>query len=94
MATKGTSHRYGNTKGSNHQGKATEHINYAWAKAFNRGGLGRHFRDHGKELDCKTKEEYEAKALKFAKQLIEKIVKVLSIKMAQHTNIILRPMCW
>ena len=34
MATKGASYRYGNTKGSNHQGKATEHINYAWAKAF------------------------------------------------------------
>ena len=39
MATKGTSHRYGNTKGSNHQGKATEHINYACAKAFDRGGI-------------------------------------------------------
>lgn len=66
MATKGASYRYGNTKGPNHQGKTTEHINYAWAKAFNRGGLDRHFRDHGKEFDCKTKEEYEAKALKFA----------------------------
>ena len=37
MATKGASYRFGNTKGSNHQGKATEYINYAWAKAFNRG---------------------------------------------------------
>ena len=29
-------------------------------------GLDRYFRDHGKEFDSKTKEEYEAKALNFA----------------------------
>ena len=66
MATKGASNRYGNTKGSNHRGIPTEHINYAWAKDFNRGGLERHFNNHGKEFGCKTKEEYAAKALKFA----------------------------
>ena len=70
MATKGASNRYGNTKGSNHQGRPTEHINYAWAKDFNRGGLDRHFNDHGKEFGCKSKEEYAAKALKFANQTI------------------------
>ncbi len=66
MATKGASNRYGNTKGSNHQGRPTEHTNYAWAKDFNRGGLERHFKNHGKEFGCKSKEEYSAKALKFA----------------------------
>lgn len=66
MATKGASNRYGNTKGSNHQGRPTENINYAWAKGFNKNGLTKHFNDHGKEFGCSTKEEYEAKALKFA----------------------------
>ena len=66
MATKGASNRYGNTKGSNHQGKPTERTNYAWAKDFNRGGLSRHFEEHGVEFGCKTKEEYVAKAINFA----------------------------
>jgi len=66
MATKGASFRYGNTKGSNHQGKATEHTQFSWAKAFNRGGLTRHFESHGAEFGCKTKEEYAAKAVNFA----------------------------
>ena len=66
MATKGASNRYGNTKGSNHQGKPSKDINYAQAKDFNRGGLDKHFKDHGKEFGCKTKEEYAYKALKFA----------------------------
>ena len=66
MSTKGPSKRYGNTKGSNHRGLPTKHIGYAWAKGFNRGGLKRHFKEHGKEFNTTTKEEYEAKALHFA----------------------------
>lgn len=66
MSAKGASYRYGNTKGANHRGEATEHINYAWAKAFNRGGLKHHFKEHGKEMGCRTIKEYETKAIKFA----------------------------
>lgn len=66
MSTKGASNRYGNTQGSRHQGKNTDDINYPWAKKFNRGGLNRHFIRHGKEFGCQTKEEYAAKAIRFA----------------------------
>ena len=66
MATKGASNRYGNTKGSKHQGKATDFTQFPWAKAFNRGGLTRHFEEHGAEFGCNTKEEYAAKAVAFA----------------------------
>lgn len=75
MSTKGASLRYGNTKGSNHKGTPTEHIGFAWAKGFNRGGLTRHFNKHGKEFDCKTKEEYEAKAVSFANTIDRKNAK-------------------
>ncbi|HBE98651.1 MAG TPA: hypothetical protein DDW18_01185 [Firmicutes bacterium] len=61
MATKGASFRYGNTNGSR-----TEHIRFAWAKGFNRGGLERHFHDHGKEFGATTAEEYVSKAVHFA----------------------------
>ena len=66
MATKGASFRYGNTRGANHRGESTKDINYAWAKDFNRGKLEQHFKDHAKEFGCRTKEEYLAKALRFA----------------------------
>ncbi len=66
MSTKGPSNRYGNTKGSRHQGEATENINYQWAKGFNKGGLDRHFKNHGKEVGATSKEQYSAKAVHFA----------------------------
>lgn len=66
MSTKGPSNRYGNTKGSNHKGEATENINYQWAKDFNKGGLDAHFLKHGKEVGARSKEEYAAKAVHFA----------------------------
>ena len=66
MPTKGASYRYGNTNGSKHQGQATKHIKYAWAKDFNRGGIDKHFKDHGKEFGAKSKQEYAAKAVHFA----------------------------
>lgn len=65
MATKGASYRYGNTRGSKHQGQSTKHINYAWAKGFNRGGLDQHFKDHGKEFGAISKQDYAAKAVHF-----------------------------
>lgn len=33
---KGASNKYGNTKGSGGQGKPSTHINYQWAKYFNK----------------------------------------------------------
>lgn len=69
MATKGASNRYGNTKGSNHQGIATKQIGYPWAKGFNKKGLDRHFDEHGAEFGCKTKEEYAARAINFANHI-------------------------
>lgn len=72
MPTKGASYRYGNTNGSKHQGQSTKHINYAWAKDFNRGGLDKHFKDHGKEFGAHSKKEYAAKAVHFANEVDRK----------------------
>jgi pyocin large subunit-like protein len=69
MATKGASMRYGNTNGAHHRGEATKHINYAWAKDFNRGGLEQHFKDHGKEFNAVSKQDYAAKAIHFANDI-------------------------
>ena len=76
MPTKGPSNRYGNTNGSNHNGRPTENINYPWAKDFNRGGLSKHFRDHGKEFGAKSKEEYASKAVHFANTIDRNNLKV------------------
>ena len=46
--------------------RPTEKIKYPWVKDFNRGGLVRHFEEHGAEFGCKSKEEYAAKAISFA----------------------------
>ena len=72
MSTKGASNRYGNTKGSINKGKPTKHINFQWAKDFNRGGIKRHFRDHGKEFNAVTQKEYVSKALHFANKIDRK----------------------
>ena len=65
MATKGASNRYGNARGG-HQGYPTTHTGFAWAKAFNRSTLDDHFRRHGEQMGCPTKESYNANAVKFA----------------------------
>lgn len=65
MATKGPSNRYGNSRGGM-QGRPTQHTGYAWAKAFNKSTLADHFRHHGEQVGCKTKESYNAKAVRFA----------------------------
>ena len=77
MATKGASNRYGNTRGSSNNDKKTKNVNFAWAKGFNRGGIKRHFEEHGKEFNCKSKEEYEAKAIRFANTIDNKNCKVV-----------------
>ena len=66
MATKGASNRYGNSRGANHQGKATEHINYQWAKDFNKHSLKQHFIDHASNFGVTSIESYKQHAIKFA----------------------------
>ena len=39
MSTKGASNRYGNNRGSRGQGLPSKHINYTWARDFNKKGL-------------------------------------------------------
>ena len=65
MGTKGASNRYGNARGGR-QGHPTQHTGFAWAKAFNRSTLNDHFRRHGEQMGCPTKESYNASAVKFA----------------------------
>ncbi len=66
MSTKGPSNRYGTTKGSKGKTDSTSKINYPWAKDFSKNSLNKHFNEHGNEFNCKTKEEYAAKAVHFA----------------------------
>lgn len=65
MATKGASNRYGNARGGRH-GSATEHINYPWAKDFNKHSLDEHFGRHGNKEEFGSKESYKQHAIKFA----------------------------
>lgn len=65
MSTKGASNHYGNSR-NGRQGKRTTHINYAWAKDFNKKTLQDHFNRHGSQVGCYTKEAYAAHAVKFA----------------------------
>lgn len=66
MATKGASNRYGNSKGSRGSNKATESINYQWAKDFNKKTLTKHFDDHGESMSSDSKESYKQHAIRFA----------------------------
>lgn len=65
MATKGASYRYGNSN-NGRQGKPTPHINYGWAKDFNKKTLYDHYRRHGSQVGCTSKESYAAHAVSFA----------------------------
>ncbi len=65
MATKGASNRYGNSR-NGRQGKASSHINYAWARDFNSRTLQDHFNRHGTQVGCETKESYAAHAVQFS----------------------------
>lgn len=66
MSTKGASNRYGNNRGSKGQSMPSKHINYAWARDFNKKGLKGHFERHGSEFNFNSKEEYAAHAVSFA----------------------------
>ena len=67
MASKGQSNQYGNSRGT-----PTEHINYKYAKDFNRSTISIHFSEHGKEVGASSKDDYIAKAIKFANSIDRK----------------------
>lgn len=69
MSTKGASYRYGNTRGSNGQGIPTSHINYQWAKGFNKNSLSHHFDEHGKQMGFDSVKTYGAHAVSFANKV-------------------------
>ena len=71
MSSKGASNRYPTTSNGNHR-KVSGHINYAWAKDFNNRTLNDHFKRHGEQMKCNTKEAYAAKAVKFANTIDKK----------------------
>ncbi len=72
MSDKGASNRYGNSRGSKHQGVATQHINFQWAKDFNKKSLNKHFEEHGKEIGFDSKESYKQHAIHFANMVDRK----------------------
>lgn len=72
MSSKGPSNRYGNTRGSDGKGRPTSHINYQWAKDFNKNSLDKHFDEHGKQMGFSTINEYGAHAVSFANRIDRK----------------------
>lgn len=71
MSTKGAGNRYPTTRHGNHR-QTTGHINYAWAKGFNKRTLYDHFQRHGEQVKADTKEAYAAKAVRFANTIDKK----------------------
>lgn len=67
MASKGQSNQYGNSRGT-----PTKHINYKYAKDFNKNTISIHFKEHGKEFGAVSKDDYIAKAIKFANSIDRK----------------------
>ena len=65
MSTKGASNRYGNANGGRN-GSPTSHTGFAWAKSFNKSTLADHFRRHGEQMGCPTKDSYNAHAVSFS----------------------------
>lgn len=64
VATKGPSSRYSNGCATDKKKRKT--IGFDWAKDFNRNGIEGHSRDHGGSFGTPNKEEYRAKAIRFA----------------------------
>ncbi len=71
MATKGASNRYPTNKRSP-SGKSISHINYEWARDFNKKTIDQHFNDHGKSMGFDSKESYKQHAIKFANTIDRK----------------------
>ena len=71
MATKGASNRYPTGKRSS-SGKTISHINFEWARDFNKNSLDNHFCDHGKNMGFENKESYRQHAIKFSNNIDKK----------------------
>lgn len=71
MSSKGASNRYTTTRGGRNN-TSSPHINYAWAKSFNKQLLNSHFKKHGNQMCCNSKESYNAKSVKFANTIDKK----------------------
>ena len=71
MATKGASNRYPTGKRSS-SGRTISHINFEWAKDFNKKSLDKHFNDHVKNMGFDSKESYKQHAIKFANTIDKK----------------------
>lgn len=71
MATKGASNRYPTgRRGKN--GKSISHINYQWARNFNKRTLKKHFINHGLSMKFASEEVYRQHAIKFANTIDKK----------------------
>ncbi len=83
MATKGPSNHYGNARGGR-QGHETKHTGFAWAKAFNKSTLDRHYKEHGRQVGANSREKYAAKAIHFANNVDRK--NNITMKAANRTT--------
>ncbi len=71
MATKGASNLYGSSKNGKH-GRPTSHINFAYAKAFNKSTRKDHFDRHGSSMGFVSEQQYEQHAIRFANNIDRK----------------------
>jgi pyocin large subunit-like protein len=71
MGTKGPSNHYGNA-GGGRQGHHTKHINYPWAKDFNKHSAKNHYEKHNNKQHFDSQESYKQHAIKFANDIDRK----------------------
>ena len=74
MGTKGPSNHYGNASGGR-QGLHTKHINYPWAKDFNKHSAKDHYERHNNKQHFDSLESYKQHAIKFANDIDRKSYK-------------------
>ena len=72
MSTKGPSNRYGNTNGSKGNGIATKHINYQYAKDYNKSKLSTDFEKHSADFGVSNERDYASHAVHFANTIDRK----------------------
>lgn len=66
MGTKGPSYRYGNTRGTDGRGKVSEHINFQYAKDYNKNRLNNDFERHAKDFGISNIKDYAHSAVHFS----------------------------
>ncbi len=72
MSTKGQSNQYGNTNGSRGAGVPTKHINYKYAKDYNKNLAKKDFDKHKANFGVPSKESYVTNAVRFANTIDRK----------------------